>query len=87
MIAPLVHLNGTAASVLVEQHAAIVAALRASLEALRAGAPNARDFYPQGEDAIRQARKEHAARVEAVTNVLAEVEAILDNVVEQMEHP
>ena len=83
MLAPLVHLNGSSADTLIEQYERSMGALRKALDAMREGYPNARDYYPQGDDAFRLAREQYDARIRAVDNVLAELGLLAENVYEQ----
>lgn len=86
MLAPLVHLNGSHGPELARRLEASALALRGALETMVEGmAPNARDYYPISDDAFSQARREHEARIEKVRDVLAEVEAIWENVQGQVE--
>lgn len=83
LLAPLLHLNGSSAKTLLDGYRAAHTALYDALVAMRESAPNARDYYPQGDDAFNQARREHDARVATVNNVLAQYEMIIENVDEQ----
>lgn len=80
-IKPTIHTNGTSAEALEAQLENAGHALRAALDALGEAAPNGRDYYPQGPDAIRVAVAEHAARVAALRDVLADIEALHEHVV------
>ena len=73
---PTVHLNGTSPESLFEQAQKAHAALQAAFDALCDMQPNGRDYYPQGEDAIGRARKEHGERMAKVSAVLLEVQEI-----------
>ncbi len=59
MLLPSIHLNGTSAEQLLEQACEAGNAVRAAIVALEAAGPNARDYYPQGDDAFTRARAEH----------------------------
>ena len=52
---PTIHNNGTPKTVLVEQLLNVMNALNAAKYAYALSSPNARDFYPQGETATRNA--------------------------------
>lgn len=83
MILPTIHLNGTDAESLFEQTCEVAGKLRAALVALDEAAPNARDYYPQGDRAFAQARTEHQARAAKLREVLQELEAIAEHVAEE----
>ena len=55
MMIPTVHLNGTGKAALVDGIEAAHRAVAAALDALAEAAPNGRDYYPQGSDAIGRA--------------------------------
>lgn len=82
--APLVHLNGTAGAALAAQLEAAARALHEALDALRAAAPNARDYYPLGADRFEVARCQYEARVRAVQAVRADLEALWVAVQDQL---
>lgn len=87
MKVPTVHLNGTSVDDLYSQAHEAHKALRVALEKLYAMAPNARDYYVQGEGAFEVARKEHQARIDALIFVQKELvtiaAALLDHRMEQ----
>lgn len=85
LLAPLIHLNGSSAVNLLVGYGDASAALRKALDTLYACAPNARDYYPQGDTAYRQAAAEHEKRIRAVDSVLGEIEMIVENINEQVE--
>lgn len=76
MITPTIHLNGTARADLFSGYMDAVEALRGAVEAVRRTAPNGRDYYLQGPDAILQADREHRARMIALGTVKRELEAL-----------
>jgi len=55
---PTIHRNGTGAQSLADEYHAVARALRLAGEALDNATCNARDFYPQGDEAWSVARKE-----------------------------
>jgi hypothetical protein len=55
---PTIHLNGTGAQSLADEYHAVYQAIDRACEALATATCNARDFYPQGNGAYQQARKE-----------------------------
>ena len=83
MIFPTLHLNGTSGPMLIEGYKDAVRAVNAAIDAMAKIEFNGRDYYPQGDDAFRQARKEHAARFEALNQVQAELIKIAMSVHDQ----
>lgn len=73
---PTVHLNGTSRASLVEGYLKASLALDRALGALGLTYPNGRDFYVQGEGALKRAQLEHDDRLTRVRSVLEEVRAI-----------
>ena len=80
MITPHVHLNGTGRAALELQLETAANALLAAIGALELAAPNARDYYPLGDDAYPKARDEHNARIGKLADVLHELQAIHETV-------
>jgi len=76
VIIPTIHLNGTSKQELLEQALEANFHLRKALHALTEMYPNGRDYYPQGTEAYAQARKDHDARISAVTQVLKEIDEL-----------
>ena len=79
MILPTIHLNGTSAKALLEQTTVACDDAHNLLKALAEAAPNERDYYPQGDSAFEEARREYEARVEAVRGVLRDMEALAEH--------
>lgn len=79
MLLPTIHMNGTAASDLLEGYCECCHSLRKVLQDLRNHGPNGRDFYPQGTDALWTAQREHAARIAKVNEVLQDIEALAEH--------
>lgn len=79
---PMVHLNGTSRKELYSQYRAAHDAVYKAIDAVLAAAPNGRDYYPIGPDAINKASAEHRARVVAMEAVKAELEALALHVME-----
>lgn len=69
LLPPTIHLNGTSKDELLNQLEAVVSALEAALAALNAAAPNGRDYYPQGPEALTDAQAAFAERARAVKQV------------------
>lgn len=76
MTTPTIHMNGTSASALCESYTEAMRAVSAAIEAAGNASPNARDYYPQGDEANRTARAEHTARIEKLEAVRVEFEAL-----------
>ena len=80
MMTPTIHLNGTSKRELLEQQLTAMNAVSAARAALAAAAPNGRDYYPQGNEAIQHALDEHATRLGYLETVFAELEAIAQHI-------
>jgi len=83
MMVPTVHLNGTASEDLIEQLCDVSRALAEAIAVMQKAAPNGRDYYPQGPEAIKKALAEHAARLEMVDAVQREIEMLAERIEEQ----
>lgn len=77
---PTVHLNGTARSDLADGYIEALSALKSAKKCLQDAAPNGRDYYPQGGDAIGKAMKEHWDRLARVEAVISELEVLAEAV-------
>ncbi len=77
---PTVHMNGTSQQELLEQYLSACKALRDALGTMASIYPNARDYSPQGPDAIHVAMAEHSNRMAKLRSVLAEVEQLAEHV-------
>jgi len=78
MIKPTIHMNGTGFKTLMEQYEGAYRALSDALEKLYECAPNGRDYYPQGNEAIRTAKKEHGARVSSLIHARDEIAQLIE---------
>jgi hypothetical protein len=78
VMAPTVHVNGTAREVLLEQNRNAASAVRKAIEALGQAAPNSCDYYPQGPAAIRAVVEQHVQRVRRLQSVYDELERIAE---------
>jgi predicted RNase H-like HicB family nuclease len=78
MMVPTIHLNGTSKEELMEQLQNAARALSEAIQQLGEACPNARDYYPQGDQAFHAAAKEHAVRLMGLVVVLKELERLLD---------
>lgn len=75
---PTIHLNGTSKDALLDALAEALVALFNAERALEATAPNGRDYYPQGPDALTIAAREHRTRVDALVKVRHELVALME---------
>jgi hypothetical protein len=82
---PTVHLNGTAQEDLVEQLCNAGNELSKAIDAMRLAAPNGRDYYPQGPDALAKAVAEHKHRMERVDAVRQEVNLLAEKIADHKE--
>lgn len=76
MRAPMVHLNGTSQQSLLDAYKDAATAVSRAMDALVATAPNGRDYYPLGDNALREALVEHRARMLKLAEVKDELAAI-----------
>ena len=84
---PTVHLNGTAHEDLLKQLSDAYCAIVEAEKTLRLATPNGRDYYLQEHGALELARREHADRIRALTQVKQELEAIAIAVGDQKVRP
>lgn len=77
---PTIHINGTHRNNLLEELSKVSSTLGDTLYAMRRASPNARDYYPQGQEAFAEAVSEHAGRIERINSVAAEIEAMIEHV-------
>ena len=75
---PIVHINGTAASSLLDDYWGCYRSLCEARKKLRQTAPHARDYYPKGVKAFHEAEKEHYSRIEKISAVIKELEKICE---------
>jgi hypothetical protein len=73
---PTVHLNGTSKLELKMAYENAANAVFYALDMLVKTAPHGRDYYPQGEQAIRDAVREHSLRAKKLREVLDELQTI-----------
>jgi hypothetical protein len=78
MKTPTIHLNGTSKQSLLEALSTALTALCVAQNAVSDCAPNARDYYPQGDGAFAQANREHIARLERLHGLRSELREIAD---------
>jgi len=73
---PAVHLNGTSRGELVRGYEEALRVVASATDALCSTAPNGRDYYVYGLDALAVAQREHAARVVRLVSVADELEML-----------
>ena len=78
MTLPIINLNGTPASILLEQQIQVIHDLRVACASLAESAPHGRD-YPVEDSYWRAAREEHFARVAKMREIMLEVESIAEH--------
>lgn len=83
LIFPTVHLNGTSAKQLTEGLGEAYEAVDKAMDKLRDAAPNARDYYVQGDRAFQKAVEQHEARAKKLQAVADELMAIYESVEDQ----
>jgi hypothetical protein len=76
MMVPCIHRNGTSRESLLEQLCDARIAVEDAMTALAKAAPNGRDYYPLGNDALRQAEAEHRSRADRLRSVRDELQAL-----------
>lgn len=68
IITPIVHLNGTAKQVLIDNLIDIREALKTAIDLLAEHAPHGRDYYPE-DGRYQKAKAQFMARLEKLTEV------------------
>jgi hypothetical protein len=76
MMLPTIHLNGTSREALYGPYVAARQAVVEAIDKVRATNPNGRDYYPQGPDAIHEARVQHLIRIDCLEAIKAELEQL-----------
>ena len=76
---PLINMNGTSASSLMEAYSDAGDAVNKARELLSQTGPNGRDYYDRP-GAIATAQAEHYARMEKLNNVVVELQAIMEHI-------
>jgi hypothetical protein len=75
---PVIHNNGTAREDLVGGLCDARAAIHDAIKAVQQTAPNGRDYYPKGPEALERATKQHDKRIQTLADVATEVEKLAD---------
>ena len=80
---PVININGTERSDLLELYLDAKRALEHAVDALNAAAPHGRDYqtYRDHDQTFYAAQREHADRILKVRAVLAEIETLAEHVV------
>ncbi len=76
MILPTIHRNGSSKDDLFDGYMTALAAMQTAIDAVIQTAPHGRDYYPQGDDALRQAMVEHRERLLRLGAVADELNAL-----------
>jgi len=76
MILPTIHLNGTSKANLIDALCTASVALDAAYSALKQTAPNGRDYYPQGAEALGKAIFEHMDRLRRLDVIKDEIDQL-----------
>jgi hypothetical protein len=83
MTKPTIHLNGTSSDDLFAQVCVVLEALRWARDAMRRAAPHGRDYYIQGDQAFNNANGEHVARLDKLTDIMREYEAMAEYIADE----
>lgn len=73
---PTLHLNGTSKERLILDLCTASDALDSAYLALKQTAPNGRDYYPQGPEALSLATRDHMDRLRRLDMIKKEVDAL-----------
>jgi hypothetical protein len=76
MILPTIHRNGTSKADLFDRYMTAMLAVEAAIDAVIQTAPHGRDYYPQGDDALRQAQAAHQDRMRRLHAIAAELNTL-----------
>lgn len=76
--APTIHLNGTSRDDLLNEIDNAYHLLNDAYDALKRTAPNSRDYYPQGANAMAAAEREHMGRMLKVDDVRRELQQLAE---------
>ena len=80
MTFPTIHTNGTGSQTLLDGYVSAFLAVRGAIDDIRRIEFNARDYYPQGDQAWPAARNEMQERIRKLDAVADELEAIADHI-------
>jgi hypothetical protein len=79
MILPTIHMNGTSKADLLDRYMTALMAVEAAIDAVAQTAPHGRDYYPQGDDALRQAQAAHQSRLIRLHAIVLELDTLADH--------
>jgi hypothetical protein len=79
---PSIHLNGTSRESLQLAYHEAYSSVAKALEAVQGAYPNARDYYPQGQEAFSEAANEHYDRIHRLEAVYSELAQIYQHLFE-----
>lgn len=82
---PSIHLNGTGVTSLLAQYTEACHAVQHAVRALQEAAPNARDYYPQGDRAYGEAEREYLVHLRGLQGALKDLESLAAYCMEQRE--
>lgn len=74
IVAPIVHLNGSGRQNLIDALANAYSAIEQAAEALKQTAPNGRDYYPAGPEALEAASSQYIRRNRALRDLQEELQ-------------
>lgn len=83
MQVPTVHLNGTSKDDLLKGLENASYCLTQAYEALKQTAPNGRDYYPQGNEALGKATEEHMDRLRRLDAINDEIDELAGEIYSQ----
>lgn len=83
MRTPTIHLNGTSAEVLLDNVQNALRELDSAYKAIEGMAPNARDYYLQGDFAFTSASDSHSSMLAKIKNVRNEVYDVYEGILDQ----
>jgi len=83
MKVPTIHSNGTSRDELLRQVCDAGQAICDALNKMCDAAPNGRDYYPQGDGALKEATQEHRSRVARLESVLDEYMELAEQIADQ----
>ena len=81
--APTIHLNGTGYDTLYKEYKSAYKAVKEAINSVCDATMNGRDYYPQGDDAFFQARKEREDALEHLRIVEHYLEGMLVGIMDQ----
>lgn len=73
---PTIHMNGTSKERLIEALCNASEKLEDAFLALKETAPNGRDYYPQGPEALARAIEEHSDRCRRLDEIKREIDSL-----------